>query len=210
MSDSSFNNLKVVALATLFTIFIWRDCSKRFHGAKNTADTISVSSKKVFDTTTYSTVLPTTKPISETYRYPVKSTEGTKDEQPYKLDTLAIVRAYFTARYYKRNYADTNISIELSDTVFNNEITWSKIDYRLLRPLAILNTTVLEKKVEARNKLFAGFGLNAGFDRGIYPAFGPEILLINKRENAYRIGYMYNGSSLITAGMYWKITLRKK
>lgn len=54
---------------------------------------------------------------------------------PVDVDTAAILREFFTSRYYLHEYRDSNITITIKDSVRYNAMVYRQLDYRWLKPL---------------------------------------------------------------------------
>ena len=54
---------------------------------------------------------------------------------PAQIDTLAIIRQYFTARYYCQDFRDSNVVITIHDTIRYNQLAYRSMSYQLLQPV---------------------------------------------------------------------------
>jgi len=172
-------------------------------GCKSTTRSDSTTTVSyMYDTATHHGVIAPEKPETSILRLPGEYIHDTIFI-PAPVDSMAVVIAYYTSRYYERAYTDSNIMVSFKDSVYRNELIWSAFDYRLLRPTAIVTTTVV-KPVAARSSVYVGLGTAVGFMG--FPTAGPELLYTSKTRNAYRIGYHFGQNmSTINASVYWRI-----
>jgi hypothetical protein len=189
------------AMAFIIAIiaFFHEGCS----GCKSTTrsdSTTTVSYK--YDTATHHGIIAPAKPETSFVRLPGHYIHDTTFI-PAPVDSMAVVIAYYTARYYERAFSDSNIQVSFKDSVYRNELIWSAFDYRLLRPTAIVTTTVV-KPVAASSSVYVGFGTEVGFIG--FPTFGPELLYTSKNRRAYKLGYHFGQNmSTVNASIYWRI-----
>lgn len=154
-----------------------------------------------YDTTIKTVTIEKIKPVTETLYLPSDVIHDTFYKEG-KIDSLGVVLAYYTARYYERNYSDSNIAINFRDSVYKNELAYTSFDYRLLRPTAIITNV---SKVEVRNHIYIGLGLSQGLT-GVFPSVGPELLFIGKDKLAYRLSYQFGqNSGILGTSVYYKI-----
>lgn len=98
------------------------------------------------------------------------------------------------ARYYEVNVqhtttADTNLIIDTWDTISENKLQGRKLQYKILRP-----SQIITNNPPVRNKVFAGFYLEAGAN-GLY-SVAPEITFENKKGMLLSVNYnIYNAIS---------------
>ena len=182
----------------LVILWLWLGENHCNNGKHVSADTSHFTVQQ-FDTNWYTVNLPAPKPTTSTPRLPLPKVSA--NPSVLNIDTPAIIAMYYMANYYEQTIADTNIIATMRDSVWGNQITWRDFSYRLLRPTAITNTTII-KPVEARTKLFAGFGASVGV-LGSSPTIGPELLLVSKNNTAIRAAYHFPGS--VQASFYFKI-----
>jgi hypothetical protein len=60
----------------------------------------------------------------------------------YDVDTAAILRDYFALHIYNRQWKDSLIRVNLSDTITQNRPIGNFFEYRILRPQTIINNSV--------------------------------------------------------------------
>lgn len=117
------------------------------------------------------------------------------------------------ARYYEVNVqhtttADTNLIIDTWDTISENKLQGRKLQYKILRP-----TQIITNNPPVRNKVFAGFYLEAGAN-GLYNV-APEITFENKKGMLLSVNYnIYNATGKdkysFGVGISQKISFRRK
>ena len=116
---------------------------------------------------------------------------------PAVIDTLAILKKYFTEYAYSDTTKDSNIIIVNRYWVTQNKIlpdsshTW----YKLLREKVVTNTVV------APNKIYLSVGMQIGFSKTSF-LLSPELLLTDRKRRSYGLGYdiinqMYTGKIYI-------------
>lgn len=97
-------------------------------------------------------------------------------------------------RYYEVNVQhttteDTNLIVETWDTISENKLQGRKLQYKILRP-----SQIITNNPPLRNKVFAGFYLEAGAN-GLY-SVAPEITFENKKGMLLSVNYnIYNAIS---------------
>lgn len=118
-------------------------------------------------------------------------------EIPAKVDTLAIIRSYFTKYIYSDTTKDSNIVIVNRFVVFENRIDSATTSYKLLREKLITNTVLLP------NKSFLSLGAQVGLSKNNVMA-GPELLFTDRKRRSYGFGYDFL-NKMYTAKIYFKI-----
>ena len=125
---------------------------------------------------------------------------------PTKIDTNAVINAYFAKVVYKDTLKIDSIGyVSVTDTLYKNKIlgrSWAyKIQQKTIKDYMIV-------KEAPRNQLYIGGSILAGDDRIIA---GPQVLWKTKADNIYSMnayvdpyGNQYYGFSL-----NWKIKLKK-
>jgi len=125
---------------------------------------------------------------------------------PTKIDTNAVINAYFAKVVYKDTLKIDSIGyIAVTDTLYKNKIlgrSWAyKIQQKTIKDYMIV-------KEAPRNQFYVGGSIIAGIDRVLA---GPQILWKTKADNIYGVnayadpyGNQYYGLSL-----NWKIKLKK-
>lgn len=182
----------------MIILWIWLGENHCNNGKHVSADTSHFTVYQ-YDTSWYTVNLPAPKPTSSTPRLPLPIDSA--NPSVLAIDTPAIIAKYYMANFYEQTIQDSNITATMRDSVWGNQITWRDFSYRLLRPTAINNTSII-KQVEARTQIFAGFGASVGV-LGSSPTIGPELLLVSKNNTAFRAAYHFPGS--VHASFYFKI-----
>lgn len=120
-------------------------------------------------------------------------------------DTQAIIKKWLsTATYQTQEIHDSELYIRIEDTIYQNTITWRKVDRRILRPTVIQNIT---QHPEPAVKILVGGQL------ALNPhALGliPSLLVVDRKCRAFSLGIdampqPYNQSRTIYIGMYYPI-----
>lgn len=103
-------------------------------------------------------------------------------EVPVLVDSALVVKRYFAKYYYKDIIKDSNLVININDTISQNKLIFRKLTYKLLKPTVInynTNTTLLQRKkywfasaFMYTNKDFNALGINANYihDKNIFGA----------------------------------------
>lgn len=118
-----------------------------------------------------------------------------------KIDTLAILQDYYTQKIGKNNYTDTNVSIDITDTLYRNSVKGRAIAYKLLRPNTIITKTITNNTTNTILKANNGFFVGAGFmpNMGLYPTvsyvrnrwqLGSGLIFSNNQLNTF-INFQY-------------------
>lgn len=191
--------------AVLFLLLILqRECNTP-EGCSQ-ADTVRTVEIR-FDSSAHSTDLPKPTRKGQQFHQPVATiaTPTGVTYKPQPVDTAAIIRAYYSARYYEQDYRDSSLALSIRDSVYMNEITWRNLTYKITRP-TIISTTTITPPVKQRAKLFIGLSASAG----ILPAAGPELFFLTKADHGYRAGVVAGPAGInYQFGIAWKIKIRK-
>jgi len=124
------------------------------------------------------------------------------DTVPADIDTLAILRDYYSKYFYSDTIdLDTLGIITINDTVTRNSIIWRKINPTLYIP----TTTITRDSLISKNEFYYGFGL-AG-NRQQFSYIGGELLYRSKRKKIIGagLGLNQNLQPTISFRMMWKI-----
>jgi hypothetical protein len=62
-------------------------------------------------------------------------------ELPGKIDTVTVIKEYFSKHYVEREFKDSNIVIAVKDTLYKNDILDGHISYKWLQPTSITTNT---------------------------------------------------------------------
>ena len=60
---------------------------------------------------------------------------------PGKIDTVEVIREYFSKNYVERQFKDSNIVVTVKDTLYKNDIESGKLEYKWLQPTSITTNT---------------------------------------------------------------------
>ena len=124
---------------------------------------------------------------------------------PVDVDTLAILKDYYTRRFY----ADTTLNdstgfFAIYDTIYMNQI-WSRYTKAEAYSQTIYKTTTITQPAPLHNKVFFGFGAGGNKDR-----FGlsGDMMFQTKRDNALALSYDAINKE-VWVKTYWKVRLKK-
>jgi hypothetical protein len=161
-------------------------------GISSGRDTLFIKSEKVYDSTRY--YFPVLHPM------PVDSFEK---EIPAKVDTAAILKMFFTEKDYQDQFRDSNIVIDYKAKVYMNTLKNFVPSYQILRATE-------EKKIylaeEHKVKVFGGPVV--GLDRSGRFRAGPQVVIMDKKENLYTADLDLINQGLMV-GKLWKIHFKK-
>lgn len=175
-----------ILLLSSAIFFLWREL-----GSSKPANTTTVINH--YDSSTVHTVsVPIPQIIEKTIQVSV----------PVKVDTTAILAKYYQKNVYSRTISDSNITANITDTVFNNRLVTGLFDYKWKKPVAI--TSIAEKE---KFKLFAG--IEAGANGNGLTTFSPELLILTNKDHLYSVNYNLQNKS-INVGVAWKLNLNIK
>lgn len=194
----------VVILVVL--LILQRECGSSCTPCANGTDTVKVT-VTVYDSIPVTATFTKPSLKSSTFRQPTKpiTTPAGVTNTTQPVDNRACVQELFTARFYEQHYRDSLIEAVLRDSVWANQLTWSQLEYKILRP-TVVSSTIITPTAPQRAKLFVGLSASAG----VSPAAGPELLYLTKADNGYKAAVKLGPLGInYEAGMYWKIKLRK-
>jgi hypothetical protein len=122
--------------------------------------------------------------------FPTIKTQRIKDSMaipmPAIVDTLAILRKFYTEYCYTDTIQDTNIIAVSEIQLAENKIRNHTLAYKLLRPEKIITVTnVIEKPFKPLLLLGVSVSQDKQFSFGI----GPQIQFISKRRQSVGLGY---------------------
>lgn len=195
----------LVAILVVLLI-LQRECGNSCTHLPNGTDTVK-HTVIVYDSVPQTVTFTNPTPKGQSFRHPYAALPTPKGvtQTPHNDDNRACVQELFTARYYEQEYRDSNIAAVLRDSVWANQLTWSQLEYKLLRP-TVVSSTIITPPAKQRAKLFVGISASAG----VLPAAGPELLYLTKADNGYKAAVKLGPMGInYEAGMYWKIKLRK-
>ena len=196
-----------VILIILALLFLQRECS-RPDVIKPEPDTLRTT-RKEYDSTLITKELPKVNPkesIKPTYSKDTVFLAGDTIYYAIPVDSLAIFLAYMSKNIYDRILMDdTTALIRIIDTVHQNQLWGSKLEYKNRQPVTIHETVIIHPPDDPRFQLYVG-----GFVTGSQDYFGsgPAIFAKTKRDHLYGAGYdVVNKTAQLH--MQWKISLRK-
>ena len=183
-----------IILVIVALLFLQRECS-RPPGGDPKPDTLRIT-KTVYNDTTIIKEVP--KP------YPVEVIQFREVEIPAVIDSLEIFLAYMAKNIYDRILMDDSTAmIRIIDTVHQNQLWGSKLEYKNRQPVTIHETYIVPPP-DPRFQLYAG-----GFIQGNTQGFGagPALFAKTKRDHLYGLGYdAINKTAQLH--MQWKISLK--
>ena len=191
MKHVNLNTLLIIA--GIILLLIMRECE----GVNNSVD--KSDSTTVINNYYDSTI----KHITVQNIYPVDSIPS---PIPPNIDTMAIVKWYYTTYIYRDTIRDTSMVAMFNIKVKENRIDSLGFSYKWLKPYKTESTIKITKE-ENKIKLFAG--VHAGASLTGIKSFGPEVFLVTPKDHAYKINYNLLDQS-IEAGTYWKFSFKKK
>lgn len=80
-----------------------------------------------------------TKVIREPYKVLVDKIKYV--ELPAKIDTVVVIKEFYSKHYVAREFKDTNIVITVKDTLYKNDVFSGQIQYKWLQPTQITTKT---------------------------------------------------------------------
>lgn len=118
-------------IITLIIIIFMQKCGNTI---TNLQPSYKITVNKYYDSTAKEIKVPVPIP-GDSIPYPV----------PTEVDTLAILKKYFTKYYFEQVVEDSNLRAVISDTVFQNAIVSRKFSYKWKQPVSIVteNKTIL-------------------------------------------------------------------
>jgi hypothetical protein len=167
--------LLTVIIVALTLLFVTRECS-RVTPPPPAPDTIHIINR-VYDTVIITNMLP--KP------YPVNVI--VVDSIPAIVDTLSILKDYFAKNIYNRVLMDDSLAlITLVDTVHQNQLWGSQVQYQNRQPVTIHETYIIHPPPPQKRQLYAGAFAQGNSN---YFGAGPSIILTTPNRYLYQISY---------------------
>jgi hypothetical protein len=123
---------------------------------------------------------------------------------PPKVDTLAILKKFYTEYCYRDTVQDTNIIAVSEIEVFENKIRNHNLSYKLLRPE---KTITITNTVEKPFKPLLLVGVSISQDKQFSFGLGPQVLFISKRRQSVGLGYDVINKRL-NANLYLPLQIR--
>lgn len=124
------------------------------------------------------------------------------DTIPSDVDTLSILKDYYTKYFYTDTLnLDSLGSIIINDTISKNSILSRKIQPNVLIP----TTTIINTVYINENEFYLGVGLQGKTNQLNY--LGGEMLWRSKKRNVYGFGLGVNQDfqPVLSTRMYWRI-----
>lgn len=98
---------------------------------------------------------------------------------PQDVDTNKILEEYFLARYIEREINRTNLNLIIRDTISQNRITWSEIEYQLYVDTVFRDITVTREIERYRSGFYGNLMISTRY-------VSPGISYMNR--NGYQLG----------------------
>lgn len=114
-----------------------------------------------------------------------------------KIDTMAIIRQFFTQSIYVDTFRDKNIVIQIKDTLYKNEILGRGVLYKILRPDSVTTLTITKTIPTQANKIAVSAGAVLFYPSGyIIPSIGIHSgnwnFGLGTNLNQHQINFTYN------------------
>jgi len=197
-----FNNIKNIIIMVLVVIIIlMQQCSGpsidfNLFGKKDTPieGTVITKIETKWDTVSVDSIVYVPKYLTKTI------TEH--DTIPADIDTLSILKDYYTKYFYSDIIdLDSLGTITIDDTISKNSIVWRKVKPSLYIP----TTTITRDSLISKNEFYYGFGLAGNREQFSY--VGGELLYRSKRKKIIGagIGINQNLQPNVSFRMMWKI-----
>jgi hypothetical protein len=197
-----FNNIKNIIIMVLVVIIIlMQQCSGpsidfNLFGKKDTPieGTVITKIETKWDTVSVDSIVYVPKYVTKTI------TEH--DTVPADIDTLSILKDYYTKYFYSDIIdLDSLGTITIDDTISKNSIIWRKVKPSLYIP----TTTITRDSLISKNEFYYGFGLAGNREQFSY--VGGELLYRSKRKKIIGagIGINQNLQPNVSFRMMWKI-----
>lgn len=117
------------------------------------------------------------------------------------VDSLAILKEFFTLYTYIDTVGTDSVNIVIKDSITTNKIIARQVDYKVIYP----TITITKEKFVKETQYYYGFGI--GGSKNGFNYVGPELMLKTKTDKIYGIGIGVNNtlSPVINFRMHWKI-----
>ena len=128
-------------------------------------------------------------------------TEANIDTFLTPVDSLAILKEFFTLYNYIDTVGTDSVQIVINDSVMTNKIIARQVNYKVIYP----TITITKEKTVNNTQYYYGLGLGAG--RNGFNYAGPEFMLKTKTDKIYGLGIGINNnlSPVVTFRLCWKI-----
>ncbi len=120
-------------------------------------------------------------------------------------DTAAVLRDYFTKKLVNDSIQDTLVKIWVKDTLYKNNITYRKYDWKFLKPYQVQKNTTITNTVVTKiypNGLYAGPRIEVNPTTKKLSGLGVDIDYTTRRVN---VGAGYN---FLNTGISGKVTFK--
>ena len=188
---NSFKNIQTLLIIVLVVLlFLQRSCS-----SDPIPDTKIVTKIEV----KYDTINTVTKTYIPKWKTKIETIHDTFQAD---IDTLAILKDYYTKYYYSDTLKiDTVGYAIINDTITQNFIAARKIKTNILIP----TTTIIKEIYLNENEFYWGLGLQGRTDQINY--LGGELLFRNKKKQVYGLGIGVNQDfkPVLSGRIYWKL-----
>jgi hypothetical protein len=117
------------------------------------------------------------------------------------VDSLAILKEFYTLYNYIDTVGTDSVKIVINDSVTTNKIIARQVDYKVIYP----TITITKEKFVKETQYY--YGLSLGGSKEGFDYVGPELLLKTKSDKVYGLGVGINNdlSPVINFRTYWKI-----
>jgi len=102
---------------------------------------------------------------------------------PSNIDTLQILKSYFSVHTYSQQIQDTSIRAFIFDSISENKIIGRRFSYQYLKPVRTIESSTITINPSG---LFIG-GFAGGSKNGF--GIGPEIHYLHKNKNIFGLSY---------------------
>jgi len=188
---NSFKNIQTLLIIVLVVLlFLQRSCS-----SDPIPDTKIVTKIEV----KYDTINTVTKTYIPKWKTKIETIHDTFQAD---IDTLAILKDYYT-KYY---YSDTLKIDTVGYAIINDTITQNFIAARKIKTNILIPTTTITKEIYLNeNEFYWGLGLQGRTDQINY--LGGELLFRNKKKQVYGLGIGVNQDfkPVLSGRIYWKL-----
>lgn len=115
---------------------------------------------------------------------------------PVEIDSGAVVRDYFSKRFYQDSTGNDSVKVYFTATTYKNELKDLRLRYRILTPTMVIRET----KAVAYRSLSVGVDVASdGKATSVYPG-----VCLDLKKSMIRAGYdPFNKS--VKLGVYWKV-----
>lgn len=140
--------------------------------------------------------------VPKPYKVEVPGAPGSTIAIPVNIDSLAVIRDYYTKRFYSDSLKNDSVVIWINETVSMNEIKSREIKYRWTAPERLIRNTIRED----RQLFFIGADVTAS--KNALGTFGS--VYFDTRKGLIGLGYdPFNRAGKITVAFKLKLWKRK-